>query len=85
MRGAALFKLIWDSVADVLGTTAAATLLRRAAQRAVPRSPELDDFAVTRTDAGYSYSLPRASSGSWSTRRLRCVSWSASFDRCWWN
>jgi len=60
MRGAALFKLIWDSVADVLGTTAAATLLRRAAQRAVPRSPELGEFAILRTDAGYTYTLPRA-------------------------
>ena len=29
-------------------------------RRAMPHSPELDDFAVTRTDAGYSYSLPRA-------------------------
>src|SRR5438132_1131093 len=27
LRGAALFKLIWDAVADVLGTTATATLL----------------------------------------------------------
>jgi hypothetical protein len=60
MRGAALFKLLWDSVVDILGTTATATLVRKAARRAMPRSPELDDFAVTRTDAGYSYSLPRA-------------------------
>ena len=60
IRGAALFKLIWDSVADVLGTTAAATLLRRAAQRATPRSPELGEFAILRTDAGYTYTLPRA-------------------------
>jgi hypothetical protein len=60
MRGAALFKLIWDSVADVLGTTATATLLRRAAQRAMARSPELGEFAVVRTDAGYTYTLPRA-------------------------
>src|SRR5437899_10472845 len=59
MRGAALFKLIWDSVADVLGTTAAATLLRRAEQRAVPRSPELGEFAILRTAAGYTYTLPR--------------------------
>jgi len=59
LRGAALFKLIWDSVADVLGTTAAATLLRRAAQRAMPRSPELGEFAILRTDAGYTYTLPR--------------------------
>jgi len=60
MRGAALFKLIWDCVADVLGTTATATLLRRAAQRATPRSPELSEFAILRTDTGYTYSLPRA-------------------------
>ena len=60
MRGAALFKLIWDSVADVLGTTATATLLRRAARRAMPRSPELDELEVLRTDAGYTYALPRA-------------------------
>jgi len=60
MRGAALFKLIWDCVADVLGTTATATLLRRAAQRATPRSPELSEFAILRTDVGYTYTLPRA-------------------------
>jgi len=60
MRGAALFKLIWDSVAEVLGTTATATLLRRAAQRAMARSPELGEFTIVRTDAGYTYTLPRA-------------------------
>src|SRR5437762_12232421 len=60
LRGAALFKLIWDSVSDVLGTSAAATLLRRAALRATPRSPELAEFTVLRTDAGYTYTLPRA-------------------------
>jgi hypothetical protein len=60
MRGAALFKLIWDSVAEVLGTSATATLLRRAALRAVPRSPELGELAILRTDAGYIYALPRA-------------------------
>ena len=60
MRGAALFKLIWDSVADVLGTTATATLLWRAARRAMPRSPELGEFAVLRIDVGYTYTLPRA-------------------------
>jgi hypothetical protein len=60
LRGAALFKLIWDSVADVLGTTATATLLQRAARRAVPRSPELGELAILRTDAGFTYTLPRA-------------------------
>src|SRR5438445_10799095 len=59
LRGAALFKLIWDALADVLGTTATATLLRRAAQRAAPRSPELGELTMLRTETGYTYSLPR--------------------------
>jgi hypothetical protein len=60
LRGAALFKLIWDSVSDVLGTAATATLVRRAALRATPRSPELAELAVLRTETGYAYTLPRA-------------------------
>jgi hypothetical protein len=60
LRGAALFKLIWDPVAEVLGTTAAATLLSRAARRATPRSPELGELTVLRTGDGYAYQLPRA-------------------------
>lgn len=60
LRGAALFKLIWDCVADVLGTTATATLVLRAARRAMLRSPELGELQVLRTDAGYTYALPRA-------------------------
>ena len=59
LRGAALFKLIWDAVADVLGTTATATLLLRAARRATPRSPVLGELTMLRTEAGYTYSLPR--------------------------
>jgi hypothetical protein len=51
--------LIWDTIADVLGTTATATLVRRAAQRAAPRSPELDELTMLRTDGGDTYSLPR--------------------------
>ena len=60
LRGAALFKLIWDPMAEVLGTTAAATLLSRAARRATPRSPDLGELAVLRTADGYTYQLPRA-------------------------
>jgi hypothetical protein len=59
LRGAALFKLIWDAVADILGATATATLLRRAAKRAAPRNPELGELTVLRTEGGYTYSLPR--------------------------
>jgi hypothetical protein len=60
LRGAALFKLIWDAVSDVVGTTAAAMILRRAAKRAMDRSPDLEEIEFIRTDVGYSYALPRA-------------------------
>jgi hypothetical protein len=57
---AALFTLLWDALADVLGTAATATLLRRAARRAVPRCPELTDLAIARERLEYRYTLPSA-------------------------
>jgi len=60
LRGAALFKLIWDALVGALGSTAAATLLRRAALLAMDRSPELEEIEFRRIDAGYTYNLPRA-------------------------
>jgi hypothetical protein len=53
-----LFTILWTALADVLGTAAAATLLRRAAQRAVPHWPELAGLAITRERLEYRYSLP---------------------------
>ena len=53
-----LFTILWNALADVLGTAAAATLLRRAAQRAVPHWPELAGLAITRERLEYRYSLP---------------------------
>ena len=64
LSGAGLFTLLWESLADVLGTAATATLLRRAARRAVPRSPELAELAISRDNLEYRYTLP----SSWKER-----------------
>lgn len=53
-----LFALIWSGLADILGTAAAATLLRRAAQCALPRAPELVLLRITRQGLEYRYTLP---------------------------
>jgi hypothetical protein len=57
---AVLFALIWDTLADVLGTAAAATLLRRAARRASAHGPMLGSVAITREGLSYGYRLPDA-------------------------
>jgi hypothetical protein len=60
LSAAALFTLLWDGLADVLGTAATAVLVRRAARRAAPRSPELADLAISRENLEYRFTLPRA-------------------------
>jgi hypothetical protein len=55
-----LFTVLWLALSDTLGTAAAATLLRRAAQRAVSRSPELRALIITREDLEYRYTVPSA-------------------------
>lgn len=63
LSGAGLFGLLWESLADVLGTAATATLLRRAAQRAALRRPELAELAIARSHLEYRYTLPPAWEG----------------------
>jgi len=58
LSAGALFTILWRALADILGTAAAATLLRRAAQRAAPDWPELAGLIITRDRLEYSYSLP---------------------------
>jgi hypothetical protein len=60
LSSSGLFTLLWESLADVLGTAATATLLRRAARRAAPRSPELTELAIVRDNLEYTYTLPSA-------------------------
>jgi hypothetical protein len=53
-----LFGILWRELADVLGTAAAASLVRRAAQRAASRFPELAALAITRESLEYRYTVP---------------------------
>ena len=55
-----LFKLLWEGLADVLGTAATAVIVRRAARRAASRNPELAELVISRDKLDYSFTLPRA-------------------------
>jgi hypothetical protein len=57
---AALFDIVWDTLAEVLGTAAVAAIVRRAAGRTAVESPELVDVVVVRQDLDYRYTLPLA-------------------------
>jgi hypothetical protein len=60
LSGTALFRMLWDALVDVLGTAATATIVGRAARRALPRSPELGELSIARVDREYGYVLPRS-------------------------
>lgn len=55
---AALFDLLWESLADVLGSAASATLLRRAIKQAASRTSWTETVSVTRNGLDYEYRLP---------------------------
>jgi hypothetical protein len=55
---AALFVLLWDTVANVLGTAATATLIARALKRALPSTPALGGMTITTRKFTYEYGLP---------------------------
>jgi hypothetical protein len=55
---AELFDLLWESLADVLGTAAAATLLRRAIRRAASHTAWSEPPVVTRNGLEHEYRLP---------------------------
>lgn len=57
---AELFDLLWGSLADMLGTAAAATLLRRAIKHAVSKTSWSDPVVVIRNGLDYEYRLPEA-------------------------
>ena len=56
----AVFAMLWDALANLIGTAATATLVRRAAQRAVLRCPELGELIIVRTELDYTYTPPPA-------------------------
>jgi hypothetical protein len=53
-----LFDLLWESLADVLGTAAAALLLRRAIQQAALRAPRPERVVIARQGLEYGYRVP---------------------------
>jgi hypothetical protein len=60
LSAADLFQLLWEGLADVLGTAATAVIVRRAAQRAASRNPELAELTIFREKLDYGFTLPRA-------------------------
>ncbi len=57
---AELFDLLWESIADVLGTAATATLLRRALKRAASQASSSEPVVVTKNGVDYEYRLPES-------------------------
>jgi hypothetical protein len=55
---AELFALLWGSLADMLGTAATATLLRRAIKQAASQSSRLEPVGVIRNGLDYEYRAP---------------------------
>jgi hypothetical protein len=55
---AELFDLLWETLADILGTAATATLLRRAIKQAAARTAWPEPVIVSRTGLDYTYRLP---------------------------
>ena len=57
---AELFDLLWDSLADVLGTAATAIILRRAIQQAALRAASAERVVIVRNGLEYEYRVPEA-------------------------
>ena len=55
---AELFELLWESLADMLGTAATATLVRRAVKRVALQSSWSESVVVTRKGLEYEHCLP---------------------------
>lgn len=55
---AEIVDLLWEALSDMMGTAAAATLLRRALISARGRAPALEGFEVVRQGFAYRYVAP---------------------------
>ena len=55
---AQLFDLLWESLADVLGTAATAILVRRAIKQAASKTSRAEPVIVARDGLDYKYDLP---------------------------
>lgn len=55
---AALFAILWDDLSDVLGSSATATLLRRALKHGAGQRPKLKQLVIHRPAFEYEYVVP---------------------------
>jgi hypothetical protein len=55
---AALFSLIWEALADLLGTATTAVIMHRAARRGIGASPELAALEISVGKMDYRYAVP---------------------------
>jgi hypothetical protein len=55
-----LFGVLWETLNDIMGSAATATLVRRAVKHASSRSPGLEGLAITRERFEYRYALPES-------------------------
>jgi len=69
VSAAELFELLWETLADVLGTAATATLLRRSIKQAAARTAWTEPVIVARDGLDYTYRLPEAWNSRPTTRR----------------
>ena len=53
-----LFVLLWDTLSNILGTAATATLIARAVKRRVPSTPGLAELLITTKNFSYEYRVP---------------------------
>jgi hypothetical protein len=58
LAAADLFDLIWNGLVEVLGTAAAAVLVRRAAKHVASCTPDLPTIIVNRKAVTYEYEVP---------------------------
>ena len=57
---AGLFVLLWETLSNIFGTAATATLIARAMKRASPSAPGLAELLITTKNFTYEYRLPDA-------------------------
>jgi hypothetical protein len=55
-----LFDALWTALTDVIGPTAAATLLQESIRRARPSHPGVADIAIVQRQFEYTYTVPSA-------------------------
>ena len=55
-----VFVLLWNTLSNILGTTATATLIARALKNALPSTPALAEVSIATRRFTYHYQLPHS-------------------------